>query len=379
MRILQVTPYYPPHIGGIEYHVEALSRKLVEAGHEVTVYTSNVPKTKKHEVVDGVEVFRFNCPFAPLNNPVMPGLFLKLIRDSRFDIVHTHGHFHLSSSMVAFSSLLTRRNFVLTSHGAVLGYHGWKKAIEIIFNKTLGICTLRATRRVIALTATQTEKLKDLGAGPGKTVVIPIWIEMSRINSYVDAQSFRSTHNLGDKKIVLFVGRLLPIKGLEHLIEAVRFMKTSPTIVIIGDEAPGYPGTKQALEKQVSTLGLREQIMFLGSFPREKLADAYRGADIFVLPSLAEGLPLVLLEAMSLGKCVIATKVPGNIDVIKDGWNGILVEPKNPLALAEKIDLLLTDGASREKLGVQARKDIEQNYSSDKIISHILDLYFDVR
>lgn len=379
MRILQITPYYPPHIGGIEYHVEALSRRLVEAGHEVTVYTSNVPKTKKHEVVDGVEVYRFNCPFAPLNNPIMPWLFLKLIRNSNFDVIHSHGHFHMSSNQVAFCNIFIRRPFILTSHGAILGYQGWKRALEIVFDKTIGKLTLRAADRVIALTPTQAKMLKDLGADPRRMVVIPLWMDMNQVNPLADAEKFRDIYKLGDRRIVLFIGRLLPIKGLQYLIEAAKYAETRPAIVIIGDEGPGYPGTKRALEEQVRTLGLDKDIIFTGSFPKEDLAAAYKAADLFVLPSLAEGLPLVLLEAMAFKKCVIATKVPGNIDVIKDGWNGVLVEPKNPRELAEKIDLLLTDSALRERLGAQARRDIELNYSSSKILSEIVGLYQDVR
>jgi len=124
---------------------------------------------------------------------------------------------------------------------------------------------------------------------------------------------------------------------------------------------------------------LDRDILFTGNFPREDLAAAYKAADLFVLPSLAEGLPLVLLEAMSYGKCVIATKVPGNLDVVKDGWNGILVEPKNPQELASKIDLLLADEKMRQRLGTQARQDIEQNYSSNIVITKLLNLYSDVQ
>lgn len=379
MRILQISPYYPPHIGGIEYHVEALSRKLVEAGHEVVVYTSNVPEAKKHEVVDGVEVYRFNCPFAPLNNPIMPGLFFRLLRSGNFDIIHTHGHFHMSSNLVAFTSVLTRRPFVLTSHGAIPGYSGWKRAVEAVFDKTVGKWTLRTADRVIALTQTQAGILNGLGADTRKTVVTPLWMDTDQVNLHADAEKFRNTYGLSDKKIVLFVGRLLPIKGLHYLIEATKHAKTRPTVVIIGDEAPGYPGTKRLLEEQVKTLGLDRDILFTGNFPREDLAAAYKAADLFVLPSLAEGLPLVLLEAMSYGKCVIATKVPGNLDVVKDGWNGILVEPKNPQELASKIDLLLADEKMRQRLGTQARQDIEQNYSSNIVITKLLNLYSDVQ
>ena len=375
MRILQVSPYYPPHIGGIEYHVEALSRKLVEAGHEVTVYTSDVPKTRKHEVVDGVEVYRFSCPFAPLNNPIMPGLFLKLIRSTKFDIVHTHGHFHMSSNLVAFSNVFTRRPFVLTSHGAILGYKGWKRAVEALFDRTIGEWTLRSANKVIALTPTLANMLEDLGADRSNIVVVPFWMDLNQVKPRADVEKFRSTYKLGDRKIVLFVGRLLPIKGLEYLIEAAKHAETRPAIVIIGDEAPGYSGTKRSLEEKVRALGLESDVFFLGKFSREDLGVAYTAADLFVLPSLGEGMPLVLLEAMAYGKCVIATDIPGNNDLIKDGWNGVLVEPRNSLELAQKIDYLLTNREIAEKLGAQARRDIEQNYNPDVVLSKVLDLY----
>jgi len=379
MRILQVSPYYPPHIGGIEFHVESLSQRLVEAGHDVVVYTSNVPNSRKYEVVGGVKIYRFNCPLAPLNNPIMPGLFLKLIRSSNFDVIHSHGHFHVPSSQVAFCNIFMRRPFVLTSHGAVLGYRGWKRAIEVIFNVTVGKRTLQAADKVIALTPTQANILQTLGAEPSQLVTIPIWVDLNQINLSADAQKFRSRYGLGDRKILLFVGRLLPIKGLKYLIEAARYTKTRPKIVIIGDEAPGYPGSKQELQEQTRALGLDEDILFLGSFSRNDLADAYVAADLFVLPSLAEGLPMVLLEAMSYGKCVIATRVLGNVDVLRAGWNGILVEPKNPQELAEGIDHALTDDKMRERIGAQARKDIELNYTPATILSRILNVYDEVR
>lgn len=375
MRILQVTPFYPPHIGGIEYHVEALSRKLVEAGHEVVVYTSNVPRSKNHEVVEGVEVHRFNCPFAPLNNPIMPGLFLKLITSGKFEVIHAHGYLHLSSNLVAISMVLTRRPFVLTSHGAILNYEGWKGVIEALYHRSIGKLTLKSARKLVALTTTQAEILEKLGARNRDITIIPNWVDLYETHPHTDMERFRGIYELGNSQIVLFVGGLQPRKGVQYLIEATMYCKTRPTVLIIGDEGPGYVGSRANLEKQVLDLGLKEQVMFLGSFPREELAAAYKAADLFVLPSLAEGLPLVLLEAMSFGKCVIATKIPGNADVIKDGWNGVLVEPRNPRELAEKIDWLLADSALRERLGSQARKDVEQNYSPQAVLGKILSLY----
>jgi glycosyltransferase involved in cell wall biosynthesis len=133
------------------------------------------------------------------------------------------------------------------------------------------------------------------------------------------------------------------------------------------------------LEEKVRDLRLEGDVFFLGKFSREDLGVAYTAADLFVLPSLGEGMPLALLEAMSFGRCVLATNVPGNLDVVKDGWNGVLVEPRNSLELAQKIDYLLTNREIAEKLGAQARRDIEQNYNPNTVLARILELYREIQ
>ena len=309
----------------------------------------------------------------------MPGMFLKLLCGSKFDVVHTHGHFHMSSTFALLSKVFGRRPIVLTSHGALLNLRGWRKVVEIVFNKTIGRWTLKSVDKIIALSATQADILEGLGAARKKMSVIPLWIDLDRSGSQADAVKFRNMYRLNDRKVVLFVGRLLPIKGLTYLIEAVKHTETKPAAVIIGGEAPGYSGTRQSLEQKVQELGLNQDVFFLGEFPKQDLGAAYVAADLFVLPSLGEGMPLALLEAMAYGKCVLATEVPGNRDVVKDGWNGLLVEPRNPVELAQKIDYLLRDDTRREKLGKQARQDIEQNYSSDVILNKILDVYHELQ
>jgi glycosyltransferase involved in cell wall biosynthesis len=159
----------------------------------------------------------------------------------------------------------------------------------------------------------------------------------------------------------------------------VGLAQTRPTLAIIGDEAPGYAGTKEALVQQVKRLHLEDQVLFLGRFPRKDLEAAYEAADLFVLPSLGEGLPLALLEAMSHSRCVLATDVPGNRDVVRDGVNGALVEARNPEALAGRIDTLLADDQLRSRLGGQARRDIQENYAPEVVLNRILDVYREIR
>ena len=379
MRILQVPHFYPPHVGGIEYHVEALSRKLVESGHRVEVYTSNVPRLRKHEIVDGVEVHRFTTLCKPLNNPLAPGVFFKLVGNDRFDVVHVHGHLHALANLAVLSTIFRKRPIVLTSHGTVLDLKGWKRPMELLYHRSIGRRMLRSVNRVIALSSPQAKLLEEHGAKGSKIVVIPHWVDTDAIDMAADAGRFRTRHGLGDRQIVLFVGRLLPIKGLEYLIEAVHSLQPRPALVLVGGEAPGYAGTRRALVHQVERLGLEKDVFFLGHFPKEELASAYLASDLFVLPSLAEGMPLVLLEAMAYGRCVLASDIPGNSGLMQNGRNGILFEPGNPVDLAHKMSYALQDRQVRDRLGAGAREDVLLNYCCDGILSKILEVYREVQ
>jgi glycosyltransferase involved in cell wall biosynthesis len=203
-------------------------------------------------------------------------------------------------------------------------------------------------------------------------------MDLGQFRPQEDEGAFRRSHNLVDRKIVLFVGGLQPRKGLRYLIEAAKNITDRATIVIVGDEQPTYAGSKQALQEQVNSLALQERVLFVGNIPREQLGGVYSAADVFVLPSLAEGLPTVLLEAMAHGRCVVGSDIPGNRDLVKDGVNGALVESRNPEALAKKIDALLADDQLRARLGAQARRDIEQDYSSDSVLRKMLGVYREV-
>ena len=379
MRILQVVAYYPPHLGGLEQHVEGLSRKLAEAGHQVTVYTANVPRLKPVELVDGVDVRRFRSLAAPLGNPLTPGLLGKLLENDRFDVVHTHVHYHMCSNLTVLSNVFRRRPLVLTCHGLELGYRGWKRALELVYNRTVGWWTFRSADRVIALTPTLADMVEQFGAKRDRTVVVPGWIEPVSAGVRGDPAGFRAAYGFAGKKLVVFAGRLLPAKGLSYLVDAAKQCQSGPIVAIIGDEAPGYAGCRESLVQQVKQLGLEKQVLFLGRFTREDLEAAYEAGDLFVLPSLGEGLPVSVLEAMSHGKCALGTDVVGIRDVIRDGWNGALVEAKNPAALAQRIDALLGDDEMRARLGAQARRDVEQNYTPRAVLGRILDVYREAR
>lgn len=373
MKILQVSSLFPPHIGGIEHHVEVLSNKLVENGHEVTVYTSNVPKSKRYEVINGVKIYRFQSLFSPLNNQFIPGLFLKLISKNRFDIIHVHSHLHISSNITVFSKIFRKRLIILTSHGTV-NYEGWKNNINVFYNKTVAKWMLKSVDKIIALSLKQADILEYLGADPCNITIIPHGIDLSQINLARDTEKFKSLYGLNDKNIILFVGGLIPRKGINYLIAAMKYVKSDSVLLIVGGELQGHPGVKEALEQQVKKLGLKN-VVFLGRVSKDDLERAYVISDVFVLPSISEGLPLTLLEAMAYKKCVVATDIPGNSDVIQNGKNGILVEAGNSQELGEKIDYLLANEGLGGKIGAAARKEVEKKYSWDVAFNKILEIY----
>jgi len=138
---------------------------------------------------------------------------------------------------------------------------------------------------------------------------------------------------------------------------------------------PGKGYLSDKLQKKVKDIGLQDKFKFLGYINKEKLIQLYQNATVYVTPSHYEGLPTVLLEAMSCGLPVVATGVSGNLDVILSGKNGILVPPKSPKKMADAVSMLLDDNEMRKSLGVAARKTIEERYTWDKISNVMLECY----
>jgi len=376
LKILQISSLFPPHIGGIEQHVWSLSNRLAEEGHEVTVYTSNISKLKKFEIVNGVKIFRFSCFFSPLNNQFLPGLFFKLISKNGFDIVHVHSHMHISSNIAFFSNIFRNKPIVLTSHGTVT-YSNWKNIVNVLYNKTMTRWMLKSADKVIALSPTQAVLLESLGANSKNMTIIPNWIDLNKNKSKINSKNFKNQHRLNNKKIILFVGGLIQRKGINYLIDAMKYVDSDSILLIVGGEIHGHKGVETSLKEQVKMNNLKN-VLFLGRISKEQLECAYSVADIFIIPSLSEGLPFTLLEAMSYKKCVIAADIPGISDVIRNDKNGILFEPRNATQLGEKINYILKNHKIRKKLGENAREDIEKKYSFEVNIKKIIELYEEI-
>jgi glycosyltransferase involved in cell wall biosynthesis len=178
------------------------------------------------------------------------------------------------------------------------------------------------------------------------------------------------------QKYVLYTGRLWARKGLFDLLDcAEQVCRVRPGVkfFIVGT-GPFF----SKIENEIQRKGLSGRAMLLGRVTRSKLIQLYQNATVHVIPSHYEGLPTVLLEAMSCGLPVVATNVGGNSDVISSGKNGFLVPPKSPQELAKVILKLLDDDNLRKEIGAAARKTIELSYTWDNIADNIQKCYEDM-
>jgi len=189
-----------------------------------------------------------------------------------------------------------------------------------------------------------------------------------------DYELLKSLGINNDEIVIGFVGRIVPAKGLEYLLEAFSYVKkelNNIKLLIVGDGA-----ILRNLKNYSIELGISEYTIFTGE--RQDIQKILPCIDIFVMPSIAEGLPNALLEAMASGKPIVTTKIGGIPEIIKDRFNGLIIPDKNSEILAKAIKELITDKDLSEKLGKNARYFIIENYSIEAITKKWEDLYFSI-
>jgi len=195
------------------------------------------------------------------------------------------------------------------------------------------IClTFKITSGVICVSKDLENIARKLGAR--NTIVIPSWLDLSDFSKKV---SFKKNNQ------IISVMKLSSIKGADYLIKAMKYIREGNLIII------GYGTERKKLESLASSLGLSERVFFLGQVSHSGVWKLLQQSTIFVLPSLSEGCPRAILEAMACGLPIVATKVGGIPEIITDGVNGILVPPINEKALADAIVRVINDKAFQKK------------------------------
>ena len=371
MRILQFVPYFIPYNGGQERYVYNLSRHLVKMGHEVHVITSNYPESKEYEVIDGITVERYRCLARPLRNPIVPSFLTINGRIKDFDVIHTHNE-HSSAAMAA--AYLRRKNnipLVLTCHGQLRFGNIFADTFEKIYSRSIGRILLDTCDKIVTLSDSDKQYVSNLGVDDVKITILPNAIDPDELESF-KPRDVSQKYNLDGKRIVLFVGPVIKRKGVEYLIRAIPKVSRGvrDEIIFVFTGSGDFIEEAKRLSRE---LKVGDKVLFTGLIDFEELIGFYRSSDIFVLPSMSEGLPTSILEAMYFSLPVITTDIPGVRDHFKD--TALLVPPKDEDKLAETLIKLLGNDELRKRLSKSGEKLVRDKYTWDIVAKNYGEIY----
>lgn len=355
-KILYILPYLS--IGGTEKHVLDLITGFEE---KYEIFLLAPPG----ETQDEFTAHRLRYyPFTRLDQRPIKGIrefvqgLRSILRRNRIDLIHIHG----APELILLVKMFCRGIPILFT---VHGFHGPRKMWD--YRGCARTCNWFASE-VIAVAGAEEEILLNLKIKPDLIKTIHNGVPDPSKLSFMNPELLRTFE---DKVIIGAVARLEETKGIRYLIEAFsanteKFPNT--LLCIVGT------GSKEAeLKDLVTRLGLDHRVIFTGY--RRNVHDYLHLYDIFVIPSLHEAHPLVLMEGLGHGKPIIATTVGGIPEVINHKSNGLLVPPANASALAETLEELLSDQALKNKIGQCARETYEERFTVERMVEETEKVY----
>ncbi|WP_292394569.1 glycosyltransferase [Methanoculleus sp. UBA303] len=387
MKILQVTPFFKPlwESGGVARVAYDISHNLHENGHDVTVYTTNrsiypsdLP-TNRATSVDGMNVYYFENLrkyIRGVTPPVMPYRMPAVARReiAQFDVIHIHDHRTLLTVIASHYARKYGVPYVLQAHGALpqdTGSTRMKRLFDLLWAKKV----ILGAAGVIALNETEAARYRALGVAEKKIAIVPNGIDFAEYPNLPARGSFRAAWGIdGATKVVLYLGRLDPTKGIDLLIRSFAEVEREfddAVLMLVGGDM-GYNGE---FRQRVRSLGLDDRVVFTGFVSKEDKMAAYTDADVFVTPSFT-GFPVTFLEACLCGTPIVTT---GHGDLL--GWVDNTVgfnTGYTPEALASAIGRLLADDALRARFGEQAKELVRTRYNWQAIVHDIETLYADI-
>lgn len=388
-RLLILSSSFPRFVGDLQGHfIYELATRLNQ-GNYVTVLCPRAEKTLKTESLNGLSICRFSYFY--------PHQFQYLTRDGGIAYNFKHGFlaklqiplFLISELLYTVATVRKLKIEVINSHWLVpqgfvaaicnkifgvkhiLTIHSSEVTLikKVPLGRSIANFTLQHSDAVVSVSKHRARELLDF-IDPKlrpeiykKLHVVPMGVSITKTQGNLNKDSLREKYGISAKNIILFVGRLVEVKGCEYLIRAMAELVHDKTdvLLIVAGSGP--------LEEQLVTLarqhGLESHARFLGTVEHSLIPELFTLADVVVVPSIIdsfgfqEGLPVVLLESMSHGKAVIGTETKGILEVITDGANGLVVEPQNVTELEQKIRMLIDDDELLQNLSENARKSAE--------------------
>jgi colanic acid/amylovoran biosynthesis glycosyltransferase len=261
-------------------------------------------------------------------------------------ISHLHNHFPDSSGSVAMlAAELGNFTFSFTMHGPYIFFEPYRWRLDEKIKRSLFVACISYYCRSQGMVFAPTDK----------------WNRMHIIHCGIDPALFQPVNHQESGKRLLFVGRLAAAKGLPILLESLVSLKRShPEILltVVGDGPD-----RVELEQTTAKLGLSENVNFVGYKSQAEVRSYIQQSDLFVMSSFAEGIPVVLMEAMAAALPVVATQIAGISELVENGVNGYLVPPGDAVTLADRVAKLLADHQLRNKFGIAGKAKVEQEFN----------------
>ncbi len=346
----------PAKYGGVERHVEALASRLAERGHEVLVFSRHNYNTLRGEY-KGMNIVS-SAAIPEKHTEMISHTLLSLLSlvGKHIDVIHIH------STDPALLSFIPRidTKVVVTSHGQAYRREKWGP-IAKIFSRLAERSFVRFPHKRIAVSKTLKKYYEEKYSC--EIIYIPNGVDIER----VEDTSAIVKLGLSPDDYLLFVGRLIPTKGCNTLINAFNKTRTDKKLVIVGGSSYSEEFSMK-LKKRA-----HEKIMFLGYRYGNELAQLYSHAYCCVVPSEVEGLAITLLDAMGYGMCVIYSDIPENYEAAHGV--GIQFRNRDSDDLADKIKFALNNPSYCEEIGLKARERVQKEYNWDTIAAQTESVY----
>ena len=376
MKILMLTWEYPPRIvGGIARVVHDLSKRLIKDGHDVTVVTyRDNTDVQAYEDDKGVKVYRVDNYMIRTNNFIdwimqlnfnMVSKATEIInKEGGFDVIHAHDW------LVTYAAKTLKNAYdipiVATIHATEAGRNsGIHDETQRYINDTEWLLTYEASEVIVNSNFMKNDIQRLFGLPYDKINVIPNGINLSNFTGIERDYDFRRQYAMDNEKIILYVGRLVYEKGIQHLIAAM------PKILSNYNDAKliiaGRGGMIDELRVEAANLGLNNKVYFTGYLNSKQVQKMYKCVDVAVFPSTYEPFGIVALEAMLAGVPTVVSDVGGLDEIITHGVDGMKSYAGNPNSIADSVTALLYDHQLAANVSKKAVQKVKEQFNWERI------------
>lgn len=385
MKILHVAHFFYPCLsaGGVVNASYQIAR-MQARDNSVKVISSDACKERlkfeesRYDVdIDGIKVDYFKnisnrFKLATMLDTPIGAIFRikNQIRD--FDVVHVHEHRQTLSIIACYFARRYGIPYVVQAHGSVLPFFQ-KEGLKNIFDKVFGFKILHGASKVFALTEVEKEQYLKMGVEEDRIEIVPLGINIEEYSNLPEEGIFREKFNISkDDKLIIFIGRVHEIKGLDLLIDAFKELADSEDDVKLAIVGPD-DGYMDALNLRIAECDLSDKVIVTGPLYKSEKQEALVDCDLFVMPSKYESFTTSGLEAMACGKPLVLTK-NNHIHDWVDGSVGLACDD-DKMSLKDAMAEVLFDEELSKKFGMNGRRLIQEKYNWDMINEQILNIY----